>query len=112
VAFVLGMGVMYTPLKWGWGVVGAMLAIDAMFLVLVGLLSRQSGWSALHTLSLAAGGALCYDIHALFVQRPLVGGVLWMRISTAVCLAGAIWLIWLGTRRVVSYQALEKWTRD
>jgi hypothetical protein len=103
-AFVLGMGVMYTPLKWGWGAVGAMLAIDAVFLVLVSLFSRQNGWSALHTLSLAAGGALCYGIHALFVQRPLVGGLLGMRISTAVCLAGVIGLIWLGARRVVRFQ--------
>jgi hypothetical protein len=101
IAFVLGMGVMNTPPKWGWAAVGAMLAIDAVFLVLVTLFSRQAGWSALHTLSLAAGGALVYGIHA-YTAGPLVGGLLWMRISTTVFLAAAVWLIWLGAKRVKS----------
>jgi len=105
IAFLLGMGVMDMPLKWGWATVGAMFAVDAVFLVLVALFSRQTAWSALHTLSLAAGGALAYGIHAFFVQRPLVGGLLWMRISTAVCLAAAVWLISLGVRRVNRYLA-------
>jgi hypothetical protein len=105
VAFVLGMGVMNTPPKWGWAAVGALLAVDAVFLVLVTFLSRQTGWSAPHALSLAAGGALGYGIHA-FTQRPLVGGLLWMRISNTVFLAAAVWLIWLGARRVIRYQTL------
>jgi hypothetical protein len=105
VAFVLGMGVMNTPPKWGWAAVGALLAVDAVFLVLVTFLSRQTGWSATHALSLAAGGALGYGIHA-FTQRPLVGGLLWMRISNTVFLAAAVWLIWLGARRVIRYQTL------
>jgi hypothetical protein len=106
VAFVLGMGVMNTPPKWGWAAVGALLAIDAVFLVLVTLFSRQTGWSALHALSLATGGALGYGIHA-FTQRPLVGGLLWARISNTVFLAAAVWLIWLGARRVLRSQTLE-----
>ena len=105
VAFVLGMGVMNTPPKWGWAAVGALLAIDAVFLFLVTLFSRQTGWSALHALSLAAGGALVYGIHA-FTARPLVGGLLWMRISNTVFLAAAAWLIGLGARRVIRYQTL------
>jgi hypothetical protein len=105
IAFMLGMGVMNTPPKWGWAAVGALLAIDAVFLVLVTLLSRKAGWSALHALSLAAGGALAYGIHA-FTGRPLVGGLLWMRISNTVFLAAAVWLIWLGARRVTRYQTL------
>ena len=105
VAFALGMGVMNTPPKWGWAAVGALLAIDAVFLFLVTLFSRQTGWSALHTLSLAAGGALVYGIHA-YTARPLVGGLLWMRISNTVFLAAAMWLIWLGVRRVIRYQTL------
>ncbi len=84
------MGVMYTPPKWGWAAVGAMLAFDAVFLVLVTFFSRKTGWSALHALSLAAGGALDYGIHA-FTARPLVGGLLWMRISNTVFLAAAVW---------------------
>ena len=105
VAFVLGMGVMYTPLKWGWAAVGALLAFDAVFLILVTFFSRQTGWSALHVLSLAAGGALDYGIHA-FTQRGLIGGLLWMRIGNTVFLAAAVWLIWLGARRVIRYQTL------
>ena len=103
VALVLGLGVMYTPPRWGWAAVCAMLAIDAVFLVLVTFVSRQTGWSALHTLSLAAGGALAYGIHA-FSGKPLVGGLLGMRISNTVFLAAAIGLIVLAARRVIRYQ--------
>jgi len=105
VAFLLGMAALHAPPKWGWAAVGAMLAIDAVFLVLVTLFSRQTGWSALHVLSLAAGGALDYGIRA-FTAKPLVGGALWMRISNTVFLAAAVWLIGLGTRRVMRYQRL------
>ncbi len=104
-AFVLGMGVMNTPPKWGGLAVGALLAIDAVFLVLVTFFSRQTGWSAQHTLSLAAGGALAYGIHA-FTQEPLVGGLLWTRISNAIFLAAAVWLVRLDARRVIRYQTL------
>ncbi|MGC1362558.1 MAG: hypothetical protein WA419_09460 [Silvibacterium sp.] len=103
VAFVLGMGVMNTPPKWGWAAVATLVAVDAVFLVLITFFSRQARWSALHTLSLAAGAALAYGIHA-FTQRPLVGGLLWMRISNTVFLAAAVWLIWLGASRVIRYQ--------
>jgi len=105
VAFVLGMTVMYTPPKWGWAAVAALLALDAVFLVLVAFFSRQTGWNSLHTLSLAAGGGLAYGIHAL-TQRPLVGGMLGMRISHTVFLAAAVWLVWLGARRVIRHLAL------
>jgi hypothetical protein len=103
VAFVLGMGVMNTPPKWGWAAVGALLAIDAVFLVLVKLFSRQTGWSALHHLSLAAGGALAYGIHA-FTQKPLIGGLQGMRISNTAFLAAAVGLIWLEAKRVIRHQ--------
>jgi hypothetical protein len=104
-AFVLGMCVMHTSPKWGWAAVCAFLTLDAVFLVLVAFFARRTGWSALHTLSLAAGGALVYGIHAL-TAKPLIGGLLWMRISNTVFLAAAVWLIWLGARRVIRYQTL------
>jgi hypothetical protein len=107
IAFALGMGVMNIPPKWGWAAVGAMLAIDAAFLVLVTLFSRQTGWSALHTLSLAAGGALVYGIRA-FTAEPLIGELLWMRISNTIFLAAALWLIGLCARRVIRYQTLAR----
>jgi hypothetical protein len=103
IAFLLGVGVMETPFRWGWGAVGAMLAIDVVFLVLVLLFSRRAGWSALHVLSLAAGGALAYGIHA-FTAKPLLGGVVGMRISNTVFVAAAVGLIWLGERRIRRYQ--------
>jgi hypothetical protein len=105
IAFVLGMGVLNAPPKWGWAAVGALLTFDVVFLVLVTFFSRQTGWSALHTLSLAAGGALDYGIRA-FTQRLLFGGLLWMRISNTVFLAAAVWLIWQCARRVIRYQTL------
>ncbi|MGA2890268.1 MAG: hypothetical protein ABSE51_19670 [Terracidiphilus sp.] len=105
IAFVLGMGVLYTQPRWGWAAVGALLAIDAVFLVLVTFFSRQTGWGALHVLSLAAGGAMSYGIHA-FTARPLIGGLMWTRVSNTVFLAAAIWLIGLGARRVIRYQTL------
>jgi len=103
VAFVLGMAVMFTPPTLGWAAVGALLAIDAVFLVLVTFFSRRTGWSALHILSLAAGGALAYGIHA-FNAKPLIGGVLGMHISNAVFLAAAVLLIFVCARRVIRYQ--------
>jgi hypothetical protein len=105
VAFVLGMGVMNTPLRWGWAAVGVMLATDAVFLVLLTLFSRQTDWSALHTLSLAAGGVLVYGIHA-YTAKPLVGGLLWMHISNTVFLAAAACLIWLGATRAIRNRTL------
>lgn len=103
IAFVLGMGVLLVPPTWDWVAVNALLVFDAVFLIFVALFSRKTGWGALHTLSLAAGGALDYGIHA-FVARPLFGGLLWMRISNVVCLAAAVWLIWLCARRIIRYQ--------
>jgi len=103
VALVLGMGVMSTPPLWGWGAVGLLLALDGVFLGLVWVFSRRTGWSSLHTLSLAAGGALTYGVHA-FLQKPLLGGLLWGRISNAVFFVIALWLIWLAARRVLRYQ--------
>lgn len=101
VAFVLGIGVLYTPPMWGWGAAAVLLALDSTFLVLVAFIARRTGWSARHTYSLAAAGALAYGVHA-FTQKPLIGGLLWMRISNAVFLALAIWVIWLGARRVMA----------
>jgi hypothetical protein len=103
--FLLGMGIFNARPKWGWAAVGLMLAIDAVFLVLVTLFSRQAGWSAQHVLSLAAAGALVYGIHA-FTARPLAGGMLGMRISNTVFLATDLWLICLAARRVIRYQTL------
>ena len=83
VAFVLSMRVLNTPPTWGWSAAGALLVIDAVFLVVIAFFSRRAEWSALHNLSTAAGGALCYGILA-FTRKPLMGGFLWMRIGNTV----------------------------
>ena len=86
-AFILGIAVFKIPPRWNWGAVAAMLLIDVIFLVLAGLLSRRAQWTALHTLSLAAGGAVAYGIHAFF-QPPIAKGA-----GPAVILAGHIILL-------------------
>jgi len=103
VAFALGMGILKTQPRWGWLAVATMLAIDVAFLILTSIFSRRTGWNALHVLSLAAGGAMAYGIRA-FTAKPLMGSVLGMRISNAVFLAAAIWLIGFAARRVMRYQ--------
>lgn len=105
ITLLLGMGVLYTPPRWGWGAVGGLLFLDAAFLTLVHLCSRRASWSPLHALSIAAGGALSYGVHA-FTQRPLVGGVVGMRISNTILLAAALWLVSRGAMRVRRNQAV------
>ncbi|MDP9052166.1 MAG: hypothetical protein M3O31_15815 [Acidobacteriota bacterium] len=104
-AFLLGLGVMSTPPKWGWGACAALLAIDAVFLCVVWILSRRTAWSALHVFSLGAGGAVAYGVHA-FLQKPLLpGGLLWARIGNGVFLAAALGVIGVGAKRVSRFAA-------
>jgi hypothetical protein len=99
-ALVLGVSVVSTPPSWGWGAVMAMTIVDVIFLGIVWMLSRRAAWSALHMVSLAAGGAIAYGIHA-FLQKPLTPGALvWARIGNGVFLCVAIGLIRLGAKRV------------
>jgi hypothetical protein len=99
IGLVFGWGLLSTPPKRGWGAVGTMLGIDVIFLGLVWILSRRAGGGARHKLGLAAGGAIAYGAHA-FLQKPLIGGVLWARIGNGVFLAAAIGVIALGVKRV------------
>lgn len=103
VALVLGLAVLLTPNGWNWGAVAALLVVDGLFLTFVFLLSRRSQWTPLHTLSLAAGGALAYGIHA-FWETPVAGGNgALARVGNAVLLAAAIALIWAGVTRTSSF---------
>ena len=72
-AFLLGAAVFLSPIlwKWNWAAVVFMLAIDLAFLIGLWLFSHRSAWTPLHTLSVGAGGALLYGVHA-FLQPPVV----------------------------------------
>jgi hypothetical protein len=73
VAFILGLAVLLIPSGWNWRAVTAMLFVDFLFLSLMLALSGRTQWTPLHQLSLAAGGALAYGLHA-FVETPVAGG--------------------------------------
>jgi hypothetical protein len=98
-AFVLGFVVIGAPPKWGWGACAQMLAADLVFLMLVGVLSRRSGWRPVHAMSVAGGGALMYGVHA-FLQMPVVpSSVVMARVSNAVFLVAAIAVVAVAARR-------------
>jgi hypothetical protein len=70
-AFLLGGAVFLSPILWDWGAVVLILGVDLVFLVGLGLFSQCEGWTAMHTFSVGAGGALLYGAHA-FMQGPVV----------------------------------------
>jgi hypothetical protein len=97
-ALVLGLLFELIPPRWGWGAVGAMLGADVVFLLLVYVLSSRRSWTLLHTLSLGAGGAVAYGLHA-FLQRAFGGGIVLARVGNVIFLAIAVVLIALAWRR-------------
>jgi hypothetical protein len=70
-AFLLGAAVFLSPILWNWGAVALILAVDLVFLLSLWMFSRLSSWTALHTFSIGAAGALVYTVHA-FISRPIV----------------------------------------
>ncbi|HXS13206.1 MAG TPA: hypothetical protein VN734_10915 [Acidobacteriaceae bacterium] len=100
-ALVLGSLLRLVPMQWGWGAVAAMLAVDAVFLLMVYALSRRKTWTLLHTLSLGAGGAVAYGLHA-FLGRPFGGGLVLARIGNVIFLLIALVLIAIGARRTAA----------
>jgi hypothetical protein len=97
-ALVLGLLFELIPPRWGWGAVGAMLGADVVFLLLVYVLSSRRSWTLLHTLSLGAGGAVAYGLHA-FLQKAFGGGIVLARVGNVIFLAIAVVLIALAWRR-------------
>jgi hypothetical protein len=87
--------------RWGWGAVAAMLAVDAVFLLLVYVLSSRRSWTQLHTFSLGAGGAVAYGLHA-FLQRPFGGGIVLARVGNVIFLLIALALIATGAKRTAA----------
>lgn len=97
--FLLGAAVMLAPLQWNWGAVAWLLAADLIFLFSLWHFSRRSAWTPLHTLSVGAGGALLYGVHA-FMQGPVVPCPKWVVLPSHILfLALAFAVIALAVRR-------------
>jgi hypothetical protein len=75
--FILGAAVFLAPVQLDWIAVAWIAAIDLVFLVGLRLFSQCSAWTPLHTLSVGAGGALLYGVHA-FMQGPVVPCPKWI----------------------------------
>lgn len=69
--FLLGFAVFLAPVNRNWIAVVWILAIDLVFLLLLWTFSRRGSWTALHTFSVGAAGALVYGVHA-FLTNPVV----------------------------------------
>jgi hypothetical protein len=101
-AFLLGVVIFLTPPPFGWAAVAIMLAADLIALIFVWVASSRSGWTPLHTLSLAAGGAVFYGVHA-FIGHPVVRSSRWIvRSGNALFLLLAVALIVIAVRRTRS----------
>lgn len=100
-ALVLGLLFELVPMRWGWGAVATMLTVDAVFLLIVYALSSRRSWTLLHALSLGAGGAVAYGLHA-FRQTPFGGGPVLARVGNVIFLAIALALIAVGARRTAA----------
>jgi hypothetical protein len=96
-AFSVALVLLQVSMRWAWGAVATMVAVDAAFLVMTYVLSRRSRWTLLHTLSLGAGGAIAYGLHA-FWQKPCQGGAVQARVGNAIFLATALVLVQLGAK--------------
>jgi hypothetical protein len=91
--------VLLMPSSWNWGAFASLLFIDILFLTLLSVFSRRAQWASLHILSVAAGGALAYGLHA-FVETPVAGGSgMLARGGNVLFLAAAIALIAAGAKR-------------
>lgn len=96
-AFLFGAAVFLAPVNLNWAAVVWILAADLIFLILLWMFSRSNSWTALHTFSIGAAGALVYGVHA-FLQGPVIPApkaivlashVLFLVLALAVIAAGA-----------------------
>ncbi len=110
-AFLLGAAVFLAPIFWNWGAVVWMLAVDLAFLLLLWVFSRREGWTSLHTLSIGAGGALVYAVHA-FISKPVVPCPRWVVLPSHVLfLVLALAVVALGAHRTRSALLLDTQNR-
>lgn len=107
-AFVLGAFVFLAFPMLGWGAVVIMAIADLLFLVFLWGLSRRRDWTPLHTLSVGAGGAIFYGVHA-FIGHPVVPSPLWVvRAGGVVFLAAAVAVIAVAARRTRAWMAAQQ----
>jgi hypothetical protein len=87
----------------GWVAVAWILVADLLFLLPLWFFSRRKSWTALHTFSIGAAGALVYGVHA-FMGKPVVpapkGVVL---LSHVLCLVLALVVGALGVRQIKAF---------
>jgi hypothetical protein len=104
-AFLLGFAVFVAPVNLNWVAVAWIFAADLIFLFSLWVCSRRSGWTALHTFSIGAGGALVYGVHA-FLQGPVVPSPKRIVLASHVLfLVLAVALIAAAVRRIRAVQA-------
>lgn len=109
--FVIAAADLLTPPMFGWGAVALLLGLDLVFLVFLWAFSRCSAWTALHTLSVGAAGALAYGLHA-FIQPAVVHAPQWVvRGSNAVFFILAIAVVVTGVRRTNAALAADSVTQ-
>ena len=97
--FILGAAVFLAPVQLNWLAVAWTLAADLVFLIGLRLFSQCSAWTPLYTLSVAAGGALEYGVHA-FLQPPVVPCPKWVVLPSHILfLALTLAVVALAVRR-------------
>jgi hypothetical protein len=99
VAFLLGAAVLMMAHDHSWEAAALIIAADIVFFIIVSSLSRRRHWTALHTLSLAAGGVFALALHALIAHPPLGEPGLLARFGSVSFLAGVIPAVTTGFRR-------------
>ncbi len=108
VAFLLGAAVLMMGQDRGWEAVALIIAVDVVFFIIVFSLSRGGHWTALHTLSLAAGGAFALGLHALIAHPPLGEEGILARLASLTFLAGVVPAVMAGVRRTTRFLATHR----
>lgn len=107
VTFLLGMAVLLVPGQWNWFAVAALLILDLSFLTFVSVYGRRAAWKPIHTLSLGAGGAFAYGLHAFIQPSVIKGSVVLLRVGNAFFLLLALMLVLFAVRRTIGRPSLE-----
>lgn len=106
--FVLSAFVFFAPPQAGWTAVAIMAAADLLFLMGLWGLSRRPAWTPLHTLSIGAGGAIFYGVHA-FAGHPVVRSRPWVvLLSHTIFFALAVGVVVTAVRRTRAWMAVQE----